>query len=165
MRQKLILVPSLKQFLGPDLWDSEDSYLCPVRALDIYLEATKDIRLQRQRLFIPLSPGRKKEIASSTISGYIVQTMKYIYSEEGLLEQLLARGIQVKAHQLRSCSASWAFLKGKVALEQLMNSCFWRSQTTFTSHYLRHYWTNHSNDHYTLTPFVAAGAIIDPSVP
>ena len=162
---KVILVPSLQQVLGPDLWDSEDRYLCPVRALQIYLERTAPVRHGRKRLIIPYSPGIKREIASSTVSGYIVQTMKHIYSQEGLLESLLARGISVKAHQVRSCSASWAFLKGKVALEQLMNSCFWRSQTTFTSHYLRHYWTNHSNDHYTLTPFVAAGAIIDPASP
>ena len=53
---KAILVPSLKETLGPDLWASDDQFLCPVRALQIYLERTKFMRRKRQLLFLPTRP-------------------------------------------------------------------------------------------------------------
>ena len=162
---KVILIPSLKEYLGPDLWLSEDRYLCPVRALKYYLEASLPLRQGRSRLFIPVSPGVKSELCSSTISSYLVQTIDSIYKQENLFQKLRKNGVNVKAHQIRSCSASWAFLKGKVGMDQIMNACFWRSHTTFTSHYLKHYWTLHDDELYTITPFVAAGSVIDPAIP
>ena len=161
---KMIYVPSLKGVLGPEAWETEASFICPVRALDAYLQRTKPFRRGRHRLFIPYSTGIKTELCSSTVSSYLVQTVNSIYKQENLYQTLIDRGISVKAHQIRSCSASWAFLRGKLGLEQLMNACFWRSLNTFTAHYLKHYWTNHDDEHYTLTPFVSAGSIINPQV-
>ena len=129
-----------------------------------YLDRTKLFRRGRHRLFIPYSSGIKMELCSSTVSSYLVQTVNSIYRQENLYQTLLDRGILVKAHQIRSCSASWAFLRGKLGLEQLMNACFWGSQNMFTTHYLKHYWTNHNNEHYTLTPFVSAGSVINPQM-
>ena len=159
---KAILVPSLKETLGPDLWRTEDKFLCPVRALRIYLKRTKFMRRKRQLLFLPISPNIDREIASSTVSSYIVQTIKFSYAEKGLVQTLLDRGVKIKAHHVRSAASSWAFLRGKCSLQQLMNACFWRAQTTFSSHYLKDHWTNEEDDHFTLTPFVAAGTIIQP---
>ena len=155
-------MPSLKQVLGPDLWASEDKFLCPVRALRVYLDRTKFFRRKRQLLFLPVSLNVDKELSSSTISSYIVQTIKLSYSEKGLVDLLLERGIKIKAHSVRSAASSWAFLRGKCSLQQLMNACFWRSQTTFSSHYLKGHWTNQEDDMFTITPFVAAGMIIQP---
>ena len=37
-----ILVQLQKEFLDPDVWDTEDSFiLCPVTALEYYIKATK----------------------------------------------------------------------------------------------------------------------------
>ena len=159
---KAILVPSLKQTLGPDLWKTDDKFLCPVRALKTYLKRTKFMRRKRELLFLPYSPNIDREIASSTISGYIVQAVKFAYSEKGLVDKLLEHGVKIKAHHVRSAASSWAFLRGKCSLQQLMNACFWRAQTTFSSHYLKDHWTNEKDDHFALTPFVAAGTIIQP---
>ena len=84
------------------------------------------------------------------------------YSEKDLVTLLQSRGINIKAHQVRSAASSWAFLMGKTSMQQLMNACFWRSQTMFASHYLRASWTNELDDHYSLTPFVASGVVIQP---
>ena len=159
---KAILVPSLKETLGPDLWATEDKFLCPVRALRIYIERTKFFRRKRQLLFMPVSPNVDNEVSSSTISSYIVQTIKFSYSEKGLVDLLLQRGVKIKAHSVRSAAASWAFLRGKCSLQQLMNACFWRAQTTFSSHYLKNHWANQEDDMFTITPFVAAGMVIQP---
>ena len=103
-----------------------------------------------------------REISSSTISSYIVQAIKFSCSEKGLIDLLLSRGVKIKAHSVRSAASSWAFLRGKCSLQQLMNACFWRAQTTFSSHYLKGHWTNEEDDLFTITPFVAAGQVIQP---
>ena len=86
-----------------------------------------------------------------------------IYKQGNLFQKLRQNGVNVKAHQIRSDSASWAFLKrGKVGMHHIMNACFWRSYTTFTSHYLKHYWTMHDNELYTITPFVGGWVSYQP---
>ena len=159
---KAILVPSLKQTLGPDLWATEDKFLCPVWALKTYIKRIKFFRRKRQLLFLHNSPNIDREISSSTISSYIVQSIKFAYSEKDLVQTLLRRGVKINAHHVRSAAASWAYLRGKCSLQQLMNACFWRAQTTFSSHYLKDHWTNEEDDHFTITPFVAAGVVIQP---
>ena len=145
---KGIYITSLRKFLGPDLWDSEDRFLCPVRALKYYLTHTKQFRRKRLLLFIPYSLNIDRELCSSTISGYIVQAIHMAYSEKDLVTLLQSRGVNIKAHQVKSAASSWAFLMGKTSMQQLMNACFWRSQTTFASHYLHASWTNELDDHY-----------------
>ena len=48
----------------------------------------------------------------------------------------MSDNVHVKAHDLRSMSASLAF-KGGVSLEQVLGSCYWKSHNTFTTFYLK----------------------------
>ena len=47
-----------------------------------------------------------------------------------------AQILGVKAHQVRSMSASWALLGG-VSVGEIMGACNWRSHNTFTQFYLQ----------------------------
>ena len=141
---KKILIPSLKEVLGPDLWDSDDKLLCPVRSIKHYLKRTRSLRKDRQLLFISWQLNRETEIKPGTISSWIKQA---IYSAYG------GKKSGVKAHQTRSAGASWAYATG-ASMNQVMEACYWKSSSTFTSHYLRDYWTSEvdSNMHH-LGPF------------
>jgi len=64
----------------------------------------------------------------------------------------------VKAHALRALSASLA-LKRSVALEDILAAANWKTQSTFSSHYLRDL-SYLSADLYRLGPLVAAGTVV-----
>ena len=148
-----VLIPSLQEVLGPDLWDSDDKLLCPVRAIKFYLKRTKRLRRDKQLLFISWQLNKPTDIKPATISSWIKQVIFSAYkvkSKPG-----------VKAHQTRSAGASWAYATG-ASLSQVMEACFWKSSTTFTSHYFRDYWTSAVDANlYHLGPFVAAGSVVN----
>ena len=64
----------------------------------------------------------------------------------------------VKAHALRALSASLT-LKRSVAIEDILSAANWKSQNTFSSHYLRDL-SYQSDDLYRLGPLVAAGRVV-----
>ena len=149
---KKIFIPSLKEVLGPDLWDSEDKVLCPVRAIRHYLKRTTSLRKDRKLLFISYQLNRSTDIHAPTISSWIKQIIWAAYGGK-------FKG--VKAHQTRSAGASWAYATG-ASLSQVMEACYWKSSSTFTSHYLKEYWTSEVDSNmYHLGPFVAAGSIVN----
>ena len=65
----------------------------------------------------------------------------------------------LQAHSVRSYSASWA-IKGCASMFKIMQACHWKSQSTFTSHYLRDCWTSSDGSSFTIQPLVAAGQVI-----
>ena len=101
--------------------------LCPVRALRYYLDRTSVLRKGKNLLFVSFKEGFDRDITRSTISSWIKQTVLLAYQSSNFDTQ----DLQVKAHDVRSMSASLAF-KGGVSLEQILG-CFWKSHNTFTS--------------------------------
>jgi hypothetical protein len=145
-----IVIPALSPTLSEEL--KEDRLLCPVRALRYYLDRTKEIRGDRELLFISHWQGHRSDIKRSTISSWLVQTIRLCLqscSDES------ARLCNVRAHDIRALAASWAFRSG-VALEDVMKSCSWRAHNTFISHYLRDIALTDPEGKFSLGPIVAA---------
>jgi integrase len=111
----------------------EDLSLCPVRALRIYLKRTDPLRTRQIKLFISFKPGFNKDIAVNTISGWLKQTIIQAYDASSENTRQL---YGIKAHQVRSMAASWAFLRN-ASLESILEAGNWRAHNTFTHFYLK----------------------------
>jgi len=145
-----IVVPSLARSCGPR---DSDRLLCPVRSLKFYLKRVESIRGGRKRLFVPVKGN--SDISASTISRWVAKTIRTAY--EGLTNRDLS-GMQIRAHEVRALSASWAFLN-HTPLREVLNAAVWRSETTFSSFYLRSL-ASQSDDIASLGPLVAAQRVI-----
>ena len=125
-----MVIPTLKY--NQDSKDT-DILLCPIRALRCYLDGTRDLRGNRQLLFISFKQGHTKDIQCSTISSWIKNTIKFCYSKVDNADMDL---LGVKAHDVRAFAASKAFYGG-VSMDQIMQACHWKSHNTFTRFYLK----------------------------
>ena len=99
-----VIIPALAPSLDSSL--KEDRSLCPVRALRYYLDKTKDLRNQKELVFVSFKKNFNKDISPSTISSWIKQTVLLCYQ---LSDQELLTLHQVKAHDVRAFAASKAF--------------------------------------------------------
>ena len=145
-----ITVPSLSANCGPS---DPDRFLCPVRSLKYYLKRVDGARGLRKRLFLPLIGGN--DISAATISRWISSTIKLAYKDLSLADLSL---LQVRPHEVRALSASWAFTNN-VPLEDIMHAAVWKSQSTFSSFYLRSM-SSQSDNLYSLGPLVASQRVV-----
>ena len=150
-----VVIPALKPFLSSDL--SDDMTLCPIRALRYYLDRTSTRRKGKNLLFISFKEGFDKDIQRSTISSWIKQTVALAYQSSDSMSE----HAHVKAHDLRSMSASVAF-KGGVSLEQVLGSCYWKSHNTFTTFYLKDVaWQSTDQSDFKLGPVVSTQHVVN----
>ncbi len=146
-----VTVKALSQFLSAGLED--DKFMCPVRAVRVYLQRTRDIRGDRRKLFVSYKSGFEKEIHANTISSWLKKTILLCYGGVSEEDQKITG---VKAHQVRSVAASWAFHEN-VSMDTIMSACTWKSHNTFSSYYLKDLaWMK--EEMYSLGPVVVAGA-------
>lgn len=100
-----------------------DKALCVYRALEEYIERTKQLRGNEDTLFISYVKPHKK-VTSSTISRWV--------------KTMMARaGIDVtiyKAHSIRAASASRAWKAGG-PLQEILTTAGWSSKSTFAKYY------------------------------
>ena len=144
-----VIIPALAPTLDSSL--KEDRSLCPVRALHYYLDKTKDLRNQKELLFVSFKKNFNKDISPSTISSWIKQTILLCYQ---LSDQESLTLYQVKAHNVRAFAAYKAF-QGEVSLEKILSTCHWKSHNTFIQFYLKDVaWAD--SEMYHLGPIVAA---------
>ena len=144
-------IPSLKDFSGDD---PQEMVLCPVRAVRLYLKRTQPLRSSDHgRLF--LATGRnKKEVSKNTISFWLRETIKRAYQSSG--EEDTAP--KIRAHEVRGIAPTLLFRRN-FAVDQVLRAGVWKSQTTFTSFYLRD--TAHKSlDTFYLGPIVAAQGVV-----
>ena len=144
-----IVIPGLSQFCGSD---TDDRLLCPVRAVRAYLSRVKAKRLGRKRLFLPLKGS--KDISPSTISRWICDVIKLAYAD---LSSSDLSFMKISAHEVRALSSSWAYWNS-VALEDVVRAAYWRTNSTFSSFYLRDL-APIRQDTSSLGPLVAAQSI------
>ena len=121
---------ALAPFVGPNL--KVDTNNCVVCAIKIYLARTKDIRQGRKRLFLAYKPGHTEEIKATTISFWIVKTVRYTYDN---LPDDSVHHFKVRAHDVRAFTTSWNALQ-QVSLHDILQAAQWRSHTAFSSFYL-----------------------------
>ena len=103
---KPVFIPALKPFLSSDL--TEDMTLYPVRALRYYLDRTSALRKGKYLLFMSFKEGFDRGLMGSTISSWIRQSVLLAYQSSNFDTQ----DLQVKAHDVRSMSASLVFKDG-----------------------------------------------------
>ena len=104
--------------------------MCPVWALRIYSHRT--LRAPSNlHLFVSYKKGHTAHIHPNTISSWLKSCIRLCYELSGK-----PLPTKIVAHSVRSMSVSWASLKN-VGLNQIMDSCFWKSPNTFISFYLK----------------------------
>ena len=125
---------ALSPVIIPDL---PERALCPIRALRYYLSRTNisDPNISK-RLFVSIKPGRQKDIAKATISGWIKGIIRSAYSETKKEDIPHLTSQNVQARELRAMATSLTFHQHH-SLKQVMEAACWRVDSTFASFYLR----------------------------
>lgn len=132
----------------------EQSVLCPVRALKVYLQVSDGYRGQRKKLFIAFKQGHKSEISPITISGWLKEAIRWAYAQ---VSPATLNRLNIKAHQVRATASSWSAIGGS-SVDQVVKACHWRSPNTFTKFYLADQ-TWQEGDSFALGPCVAVGMV------
>uniref|UniRef100_A0A1X7UWB1 Tyr recombinase domain-containing protein n=1 Tax=Amphimedon queenslandica TaxID=400682 RepID=A0A1X7UWB1_AMPQE len=94
--------------------------LCPVNTLDTYLDETKQMKENENRLFIK----PHKAVTSSSIARWLRTTLE----EAGIDSSIFG------AHSTRGASAS-AAARGGVTLEEILKAANWSSESVFQRFY------------------------------
>ena len=147
---KPFTIPSLSKDLARS---DPDRTLCPVRALRFYLDRVKPLRHGRKRLFIPVKG--KQDVSAASISRWIASAIRLAYSE--LTDQDLSF-LQIRPHELRALSSSWAFINN-ASLDDILSAASWRQASTFSTFYLRSFSASQGGL-LSLGPLVAAQRVV-----
>ena len=142
--------PRFEGFTIPVLPHGLDPYarlLCPVRALQWYLERTAEHRPDLARLF--LSTGEYKEVSKSLISYWIRQVISRAYAQAG--EPVPS---QPRAGETRGLGPS-LLVKRNYDVPAVLKAGTWKRHSTFSRFYLRDL-VSRSLDVHHLGPVVAA---------
>ena len=145
------LIKDLSTLVGQE----EEVKLCPVRALRVYLERTKQLRsASNKRLFI--SPRDPSKPSSKNGISYLIKHL--IKEAHRVLQPDLFPLLKVKPHEVRAVATSVSFEKN-MSLETVMETAQWRCHSVFASHYLKEVSFDYGVCR-TLGPFIAAGTVI-----
>ena len=107
----------------------EESALCPVRALKIYIQRTATLR-RTDQLFICFRPQCLGEpVSKARLSHWVVEAIQQAYRETGKPVP-----VEVKAHSRWGVSTSWALWHG-ATLSEIWPAAMWSTPTTFTLFY------------------------------
>ena len=107
----------------------EESVLCPVRALKIYMQRTAALR-RTDQLFICFGPQCLGEpVSKARLSHWVVEAIQQAYRETGKPVP-----VEVKAHSRWGVSTSWALWHG-ATLSEICVAATWSTPTTFTQFY------------------------------
>ena len=112
--------------------EAGDRLLCPVRALRIYKERTSHKKSENMRLFVGVR--NNKGMAVQSISYWIRRTIKTAY--ERAKPDMLNSIHRASAHEVRAVSTSLAASK-HIPIKDIMRNAYWKSESTFTSFYLK----------------------------
>ena len=132
----------------------DELLLCPVRALNIYLEKTRGITSRPSTLFVSHSkPSRS--ISKNAISFFLRSLISGSVAPEG------DGGLPPWVHSIRAVSTLVAFLRNW-SLAKVLEAAKWRSNLVFASFYLKDVHFQHEGFR-SLDTFVAAGQVIGSS--
>lgn len=115
--------------LDEDGSDLPEHTLCVCRAIQFYIQATRDIRKTNQ-FFVTFKPGDQGRAASKiTMAGWLKKAIQDAYQVQGLTAP---EG--VKAHSARHASTSWAELRA-ISVLDICQQASWAAPNTFVKHY------------------------------
>lgn len=105
------------------------SLVCPVRALRMYLQRTRNHR-RTDQLFVCFRPDlRGQPLSKARLSHWLVGAIKQAYIGAGVL---LRSG--VRAHSTRGMATSWASWRGE-SLDEICAAATWSAPSTFARFY------------------------------
>ncbi|XP_076128603.1 uncharacterized protein LOC143109685 [Alosa pseudoharengus] len=104
--------------------------LCPVRALRLYLDRTKEFRCCDQLFVCHGSASRGKALSKSRLAHWIVEAIEMAYRS-----LKLEPPVGLRAHSTRGVSSSWALYKG-VSVDDICRAAGWTSIHTFARFYM-----------------------------
>ena len=134
----------------------EELLLCPVRAINCYLERTKSIKNRPRNLFLsPKCP--QKAISKNAVSFFLRET---ISDADARMED---GGHRPRAHSIRGVGTSMSFWRNW-SVSRILEAATWRSNSVFTSFYLKDVEFIFENCR-SLGPFVSAGQVINEPEP
>ena len=131
--------------------DRPDTALSPVT-----IPALVPFTGRSKRLFVSIKPGRQKDIAKATISGWIKGIIRSAYSEAKSEHIPHLTSQNVPTRELRAMVTSLAFHQHH-SLKQVMEAASWQVDSTFASLYLRDLTPAHLCE---LGPLVAGQSVI-----
>ena len=107
-----------------------DECSCPVRALSIYRDRTKEVRRQSPHLFVISRPDYHRA-NKTTVSNWIKEAIGSAYknASEGDFTRF-------RAHDTRGVAATWAHVSG-MPLDSILRAAGWKARSTFVRHYLK----------------------------
>ena len=142
-------VRSLRDFVGSL---PNELFLCPVRALPIYLRRTSSLSPHPRSLFVsPRAPSRS--LSKNALSFFLCSVIRLSFPSS-----LSPPPSSSRAHSIRAVSTSAAFSRS-VPLASILAAATWSSSTVFTSFNLRDIQFSSSSG-FSLGPVVAADAVI-----
>ena len=97
------------------------------------------------------------DISPAHISTWIKKLVQDAHEHTGVEHLHLAK---VSAHDVWKCAASWAAFNG-APCDEIIQAAYWKSQTSFTSFYLKAMVTQ-AEGLFALGPIVAAQTVIQP---
>ena len=140
------LVTSLQNFVG-DM--PEDCFLCPVRAIHLYIDSTLSLSPRPHSLFVsPSNPSR-----SLSTNALLFFLRRVILGSGSVVDSSMPR-----AHSIRGVATSAAFIRNW-SVSKVLEASTWRSNPVFASLYLKD--LAFAMDGFSsLGPFVAAGSVL-----
>ena len=124
MRPKPIVLLPLKP------GEVNDLSLCPVRAVNCYLQATNSVS-HSDRLLLRWA-SKKAQIFPQTLSSWIRRVIQEAYAFADVPLPPMRRA----SHEVRALAASHAYMNN-VSLTDLLGAVGWSATSTFAKHYLR----------------------------
>lgn len=103
--------------------------LCPVRALEMYVRATRGVRKSDNLFICYAGPRLGQALSKQRLAHWVVDVIKQAYLSQG---RSMPEG--VKCHSTRGLSTSWAALAG-IPLDVICEAASWTSESTFSRFY------------------------------
>ena len=139
--------------------DSSDRFLCPLRALRLFLSKTKapGILQGRTSLFIDLEANSGQRLSAHAHKSQVIATIEEAYSA---MDRGLAAEFKLRMHDMRMLAFSVASASG-VSLDTILSAGKWKSHSTFTTFYLRSM-ALLAGTLYSLGPLSLPGSVVQP---
>ena len=146
--------PVVIQALAPTLeHDDPDRFLCPVRALRVYLDRTRSFRASKRSLFVSLNPKYQSDISRQTLARWLTSLIKqaYVHAQVDVVPD-------IRAHEIRAIGSSLAHVRG-ASLQSIMAVAFWKTPATFINHYMRDFSSLRLDQSYGIAKAVVASMV------
>ena len=105
--------------------------MCPVRALKIYLDCTKEVRGKNRALFVYFVPAKApRQISKATLGHFLtgaIQEAYFLLDREGEI-------VSANPHSVRGVATNWVEF-ARVPPKEICRAATWSGPCSFARHY------------------------------